>query len=174
MYSYLAHSPSPAPRERVPSAARRVRVSRRFIYRWPVTSADGQSESTSIAPALDRRRTADVVGAARSSPAALQISPTTSDWPIRCRLRLHPPPDRHRIGWRPTCGEHGECRANGLAAKSRLASDPFLEQRCSQQYEWSDRDNPSGTGRKLDPHPPSASRCAPPSPAMRARGSSGQ
>ena len=175
MRGHRRHSPSPAMRERVAppgsqSEGSRVRASERFIYRSPVTSNDAQSERASTAPALDRRRTEDVVGAARSSPAELQISPTAPDRPIRCRLRLHPVPDRHRIGWRPTCGQPGGCRANGLATKSRLASDPFLEQRRSQQREWSDRDDPSGIGTKLGPHSPSASRRAPPSPALQERG----
>jgi hypothetical protein len=45
-----------------------------------------------------------------------------------------------------------------------------LEQRCSQQYQWRDRDHFASGRSHIDPHPPSPVGWASPSPAMRERG----
>jgi hypothetical protein len=164
--------PSPALRERVPRAARRVRAgSRNFFYRAPLTSCDAQPEGPPAPPIVDRCRAANVVGAAGSAPDAIQVSPATSDRRLYRRLRLHPACAGNRARRRPTRGQCSGCPSDCLARKPRLARNPVLEPRCFNQYRRSGRSYPARASRAINPHPPSASRRAPPSPAVRERGS---
>jgi hypothetical protein len=159
-----------AMRERLPSAARRVRASPHFVYREPITSVNAQSESPPVATVFNRCREANVVGSTRSSPAELQISPATPNWRVHCRLRLHQARVGDRTRRRSACGKRRGCAPYGLPRKSGLAGDPLLEQRSPQQHQRSSRGNSAGPSRPVAPHPPSASRWAPPSPALRERG----
>jgi hypothetical protein len=45
-----------------------------------------------------------------------------------------------------------------------------LEQRCSRQYQWRDRDHFTRLASRVDPHPPSPAGWVPPSPALPERG----
>jgi hypothetical protein len=164
------HSPSPAMRERVASAASRVRVPQHFIYRQPVASPNGRRKSSQAPGVFDRRRATDVVGSPRSTFAEIQVSPATPNWASRCGLRMHPAPGRGRGGRRSPWGKRCGLATNRLARKPGLAGHPLLEQRRSQQYQRSDRSDPAGVAGPVSPHPPSASRWVPPSPAVRARG----
>jgi hypothetical protein len=165
-------SPSPALRERVPRAARRVRVgSRNFIYREPLSSRNAQQERSPAPPILDRCRAADVVGAARSPLVAIQIPPSAPNWAIHRRLRLHVMPIGDRTGRRSARGQCGGCPSGGLARTSGLGGNPLLEQRRPRQYQWRALGRPENSPRNVDPHPPSPAGRAPPSPAMRERGS---
>jgi hypothetical protein len=157
-------------RERVPSAARRVRVSRQFIYGWPIPWIDAQPESPPIAANLDRCGTPDVVGSARSAFVEVQVSPPASNRSLHSRLRMHPAPARHRNGRQSACRQSDGRLPNSLARKSGLERDPFLEQRCSRQSEWSNCSDLVHSGSSIDPHPPIPAGWAPPSPAMRERG----
>jgi hypothetical protein len=168
----LPSSPSPALRVRVPSAARRVRVgSRNFIYREPLSSRNAEQERSPAPPIVDRCRAAHVVGAAGSAPDAIQVSPATSDRRLYRRLRMHPACISDRTRRWPTRGQWGGCAANGLARKSRLARNPVLEQRGFNQYRGCGRSYPARASRAISPHPPSPAGRAPPSPAVRERGS---
>jgi hypothetical protein len=154
--------PSPALRERVPSAARRVRArSPDFIYREPLTSGNAQQECSPAPPRPDRCRAAHVVGAAGSSLVAIQISPSASDRRLYRRLRLYPARVGDRDRWRAARGQWGRCPSNCLARKSGLDGDPFLEQRCPQQHRWGTRHNPKDSTRRVDPHPPSPAGLGP-------------
>jgi len=170
MRAKLLTSPSPALRERVPSAARRVRVPRRFVYRSLLLFIYAQAESTPTTTVLDRCRKADVVCIARSAFTELQISEAASDRPARRRFRLHQARVGDRSRWRSAYGDIGRCAPNCSTRKTGLASDPLLEQRCSREYQWRDRDNFGGSQSRIDPHPPSPVGWVPPSPAVRERG----
>jgi len=164
-------SPSPAMRERVPSAARRVRVFWCFAYRRSLVCIDAQPESSSTATKFDRRRAAHVVGAPGSAPKALQVPSATPCRRLHRRLCMHSAciGDRARRG--PTRGQCGGCAPDGLARKSRLACNPVLEQRCFNQYRGRGRSHPARSSRAINPHPPSPAGRAPPSPAVRERNS---
>jgi hypothetical protein len=163
-------SPSPAPRERVPSGARRVRVFRHFVYRGPITSIDAQPEGPSAPEIVDRWRTANLVGSARSAIVEVQVSPTTSDRRLHRRFRLHRVSAGDRSRWWSACGQCEGHEPNGLARAGRLESYSFLEQRRARQHQWCDRGNPTRPQSRIDPHPPSPAGWAPPSPAVRGRG----
>src|SRR5262249_5697862 len=135
-----ANSPSPALRERVPSAARQVRVSGQFIYKFPIPSVYGQPEGATIAAVFDRCRATNVVRAAPPAPGAIQVPPPASDWRIHRRLRLHRARTGNRTRWRSAFPKPSRHEPDRLAGEGRLDSDQILEQRRSQQYEWSDRD----------------------------------
>jgi hypothetical protein len=164
------NSPSPAVRERVPRAARRVRVgSRNFIYREPLSSRNAQQERSPAPPIIDRCRAADVVGATRSPAVPIQVPSAAPDRRLHHRLRMHPACIGNRARRRPTRGQCGGCAPNRMARKSRLARNPLLEQRCFNQYRGCGRSYPARASRAINPHPLGASRRAPPSPAVRQR-----
>ena len=153
------------------SAARRVRVSDgHFVYRGPVICADAEPKSTPAAPALDRCGAPDVVRSARSPFVEVQVSPAAPNWAINSRLRVHQARVGDRARWRSACGQHLGCAPNRLAREPGLESDPLLEQPRSGKYHRCDRQRSADARGPIDPHPPSASRWAPPSPAMRERG----
>ena len=159
-----------SPRERVASAASRVRVPRQFIYRWPIPSIDAQLETPAIAANLDRCRAAHVVGLARSALIEIQIPATASVGRFHRRLRLYrvPASNRNRrwSALRERCGHNPD----GLAPQPGLESAPVLEQRRSKQYQRSRRNYSVRSQIRGDPHPPSPLGWAPPSPAVRERG----
>ena len=163
-------SPSPALRERVASAARRVRVSRQVVYRWPISSIDAQQESPSIASNLDRCRATYMVGSARSAFTAIQIPSTASGGRFHRRFRLYRTPASNRSRWRSAFRERCGHNPDGLAPKPGLESPPVLEQRRSKQYQRSRRGHSARSQIRVDPHPPSPAGRAPPSPAMQERG----
>src|SRR5215469_2169692 len=121
-------SPSPALRERVPSAARRVRVPQHFVYWRSLASIDAEPGSSSTAAKFDRRRAAHVVGTARSPAVPIQVPSAAPDRYLYRRLRLHQAPTCDRNRREPTCGEQVGQRPNGPARKARLASATLLEQ----------------------------------------------
>ena len=159
-----------ASRERVPSAARRVRVSRHFVYRSPILSIDAQLESTPNAANLDRCRAPHMVSPARSAPVEIQIPATTSSARFHRRLRLYRVPAGNRSRWWSAFRERSGHNPNGLAPKPGLESAPVLEQRRSKQYQRGHRDYSAHSQIRVDPHPPSPAGWAPPSPALRERG----
>jgi len=174
-FELYPNRPSPAPRERVPtpgsqSGGRRVRVAAEFIYRRPVPSIDAEPKSPPFAARPDRRRAADVVGFARSAARKIQIPATASDKPVHRRFCRYAPfaSDRNRRS--STCRQRPRPAPNSSAGSARLEGDPFLEQRCPQQYQRGDRNDLAGLAKPIDPHLPSPLGWAPPSPAARERG----
>jgi hypothetical protein len=168
-FEFHPNNPSPALRERVPRAARRVRAEpQQPVYRGPVTSIDAQPKGPPAPRILDRRRAAHVVSSSRSAPVAIQVSPTASDRSLHCRLCVHRIQAGHRTGRQSACGQCGRRAPNGLARDPGLEDSPVLEQRCSRQYRRRNRSRSRGS--RIDPHPPSPAGWAPPSPAVRERG----
>jgi hypothetical protein len=143
---------------------------RQSIYQICPRSAHAQQKCSPVPPILDRRRAAYVVGAAGSAPDAIQVSQTTPNRGLHRRFRVHPARVSRRTRRWPALGQCGGCPPNRMARKSGLEDNPFLEQRCSQQYRGCGRDYLKGSPEEINPHPPSALRWAPPSPAVQERG----
>jgi hypothetical protein len=167
--------PSPALRERVPSGARRVRVSPppnpcNLNHFSTVLPTNAQPERPPIATGIYGRRAAHVVGAAGSAVVSVQVPATASNRGFHRRLRLHQIPTCDRNRWQSAREQCGGRSSDGSARKARLASDPVLEQRRSRQYECGRRGDLPSSGVRIDPHPPSPTGWAPPSPAVRERG----
>ena len=163
--------PSPAPRERVPSAARRVRVKPDGIADADsLNLEDGQQQSSSPPPKRYRGRAAPVVDSARPATDAIQISPTISDWPLHRRFCLHRTPAGYRSRWGSPRRQWQGRIPSGSTRSARLDGDSILEQRCAFQHRWSCRSHNAGVASQITPHPPIAARRAPPSPASAGEG----